>query len=163
MGSAHSVWTTLGLPPLRACVLSQPTLLRLQPALQGNCPRWACVSCSSQAQAAQVQVLGHSTKAQTRLGPVFHALPRPKLLRLRFRLSGSPQMHRLGLCSSQVQAAQGTSCLVSTLSQAVCCQGTFNFKESYMSFSVSQGPSVLCQFLEYRKEQSRMQFSGLRS
>ena len=36
MGSARSVWTTLGLPPLTACVLSQSTLLRLQVALQGN-------------------------------------------------------------------------------------------------------------------------------
>ena len=42
------------------------------------------------------------------------------------------------------------------------CQGTFNFKESYMLFSVSQGPSVPYQFLENRNEQSCMQFSGLR-
>ena len=36
MGRAHSVWTTLGLPQLMACVLSRSTLLRLQVALQGN-------------------------------------------------------------------------------------------------------------------------------
>ena len=36
VGSAHSVWATLGLPLLMACVLSQSTLLRLQVALQGN-------------------------------------------------------------------------------------------------------------------------------
>ena len=41
VGSAHSVWTTLGLPPLTACVLSRSTLLRLQVALQGNSPKQA--------------------------------------------------------------------------------------------------------------------------
>ena len=43
------------------------------------------------------------------------------------------------------------------------CQGTFNFKESYMLFSVSQGPSVPYQFLGNRNEQRCTQFSGLRS
>ena len=43
------------------------------------------------------------------------------------------------------------------------CQGMFNFKDSYMLFSVSQGPSVPYQFLEHRNEQSCTQFSGLRS
>ena len=70
VGSAHSVWATLGLPappsplPLTAYVLSQFTLLRLQVALQGA-------------------------------GPGLHALPRSKLLR--FRFSGTPQRHMLGL------------------------------------------------------------------
>ena len=41
VGSARSVWTTLGLPQLTAPVLSQSTLLRLQVALKGNCPKWA--------------------------------------------------------------------------------------------------------------------------
>ena len=40
LGSAHSVWATLGLSPLTACVLSWSTLLRLQVALQGNCLKW---------------------------------------------------------------------------------------------------------------------------
>ena len=44
-----------------------------------------------------------------------------------------------------------------------CCRGTFNFKESHMLFSVSQGPSVPYQVLENRNEQSCTQFSGLRS
>ena len=39
----------------------------------------------------------------------------------------------------------------------------FNFKESYMLLSVSQGPSVPYQFLENRNEHSCMQFLGLRS
>ena len=38
VGSARSVSATLGLPPLTACVLSQPTLLRLQVVLQGAGP-----------------------------------------------------------------------------------------------------------------------------
>ena len=44
VGSARSVSTTLGLPPLTACVLSQSTLLRLQVALQTNCLKRA-LSC----------------------------------------------------------------------------------------------------------------------
>ena len=43
VGSAHSVWATLGLPLLTGCVLSQSTLLRLQVALEGNCPKLALV------------------------------------------------------------------------------------------------------------------------
>ena len=38
-GSARSLWTTLGLPQLTVHVLSCSTLLRLQVALQGNCPK----------------------------------------------------------------------------------------------------------------------------
>ena len=75
VGSAHSVSATLGLPPLKAIVLSQTTLLRLQVALQGagpglhELPRskpfrfsgtpqrhrlvWACIWCCSQVRAAQ--------------------------------------------------------------------------------------------------------------
>ena len=41
VGCAHSVWTTLGLPPLTVRVLSQSTLLRLQVALQGSYPKQA--------------------------------------------------------------------------------------------------------------------------
>ena len=41
VGSAHSVWATLGLPLLMACLLSWSTLLRLQVALQGNCLKQA--------------------------------------------------------------------------------------------------------------------------
>ena len=43
------------------------------------------------------------------------------------------------------------------------CQGMFNFKKSYMSFSVPQGSSVSYQFLKSRNKQSCMPFSGLRS
>ena len=41
MGSVHSVWTTLGLPQPKRCVLPRSTLLRLQDALLGHCPKWA--------------------------------------------------------------------------------------------------------------------------
>ena len=41
VGSAHSVWATLGLPLLMACLLSWSTLLRLQVALKWNCLKWA--------------------------------------------------------------------------------------------------------------------------
>ena len=54
----------------------------------------------------------------TKEGPRLRALPRCMLLR--FRFLGTPQRHRLGwdcvLCPSQVQAAQATRCLASTLS-----------------------------------------------
>ena len=58
VGSACSVWATLGLPPLTACVLFQSTLLRLQVALQGNCLKRAlgCVHFPG--------LLGYSTKAR---------------------------------------------------------------------------------------------------
>jgi len=99
VGSACSVWATLGLPLLMMCVLSRSTLLRLP-------------GCSA----------GELSKA----GPVFHALPRSKLLR--FRFLGTPQRHRLGwvcvLCPSQVRAAHPTRWLVSALSQA--CSASYH-------------------------------------
>ena len=99
VGSARSVWATLGLPLLMMCVLSRSTLVRLP-------------GCSA----------GELSKA----GPVFHALPRSKLLR--FRFSGTPQRHRLGwvcvLCPSQVRAAHPTRWLVSALSQA--CSASYH-------------------------------------
>ena len=51
-------------------VLSQSTLLRLQVALPGTVWDRPWDACTSQVWAAQVQVLGYSTKAQTRLGLV---------------------------------------------------------------------------------------------
>ena len=58
-----------------------------------------------------------------KLGPWLHALPRSKLLRIRF--SGTPQRRRLCwacvLCRSQVRAAQATRCLVSALSLSGSC------------------------------------------
>ena len=68
------------------------------------------------------QALGCSAGELSEVGPGLHALPRSKPLR--FRFSGTPQRHRLGwaciLCPSQVQAAQATRFLASTLSQVGC-------------------------------------------
>ena len=91
VGSARSVWATLGLSLLTACVFSGSTLLRLQVALQGNCQKQA-LGC--------VHFPGLSCSGSGSWVP--------------------PQRHRLGwasvLCPSQVRAAQATRCLVSTLS-----------------------------------------------
>jgi len=81
VSSAHSVWITLGLLPITACVLFQSTLLRLQVALQGNCPKRALgfmhfpgLSWSGSGS----QVLHKGTDS---VGPVFCALPRSEELR----------------------------------------------------------------------------------
>ena len=67
------------------------------------------------------QAPGCSEGELSKVAPVLHALPRSKLLRLRF--SDISQRHRLGwaciLCPSQVQGAQVTRCLASALSQCV--------------------------------------------
>ena len=101
VGSACSVWATLGLPTLTACVLSRSTLLRLQVALQGKCPKhalgcvhfpglshsgsgsrvlhkgtgWACVLCPSQVRAAQVSRCFASALPQ--VYRMSYRLPRP--------------------------------------------------------------------------------------
>ena len=74
VGSARSVSATMGLPPLTTCVLSQSTLLRLQVALQGNCPKWAlgfmhCPGLSHSGSGSQVLHKGTNS-----VGPVFCAL-----------------------------------------------------------------------------------------
>ena len=67
------------------------------------------------------QAPGCSAGELSKVGPELRALPRSKPLR--FRFSGTPQRHRLGwacvLCPFQVQEAQATRCMASTLSQ-VC-------------------------------------------
>ena len=75
VASARSVWTTLVLPQLTACVPSQSTLLSLQVALQGNCPKQAVHFMHFPGLSRQV--LGYSTKAQTRLGMHFVPFPGP--------------------------------------------------------------------------------------
>ena len=90
VGSAHSVWATLGLSPLTASVLSRSTLLRFQVALQGN-------SLKQPLDCVHFPGLSHSGSGSQ----VFHK-------------------GRLGwacvLCPSQVQAAEATRCLASVLS-----------------------------------------------
>ena len=81
VGSARSVWATLGLPPLTAGVLSPSTLLRLQVALQGNClmralgsVHFAGLSCSGSGS----RVFHKGTDSA---GPAFCALPKSEQLR----------------------------------------------------------------------------------
>ena len=89
LGSAPSLSATLGLPPLKGVCF---------PCLRCLGSRLLCRELSE-------------------AGPGLYALPRSKLLR--FRYSGTPQRHRLGwacvMWPSQVQAAQVTRCLVSTV------------------------------------------------
>ena len=86
VGSARSVWTTVGLPLLTECVLSQSTLLRLQVALQGAGPG--------------LHVLPRSKPLRFR----FSGTPQRHRLGWACVLSLSP-----------VLAAQVTRCLVSTV------------------------------------------------
>ena len=82
VGTAYSVWATLGLTLLMACVLSQSKLLRLQVALQGNCLKWAlgCVHISGVNCSGSGSWVLH--KGTDSVEPEFCALPRSKHLRL---------------------------------------------------------------------------------
>ena len=80
VGSARSVWATLGLPPAHTCVLSWSTLLWLQVALQGICLKRAlgCVhfpglSCSGSGSCVL-------RKGSDLVGSAFCALPRSEQL-----------------------------------------------------------------------------------
>ena len=85
VGSTRSVWATLGLPLLTACVLSWSTLLRLQVAVQRSCLKRAlgCVYFPGLSHSGSGS--WYSTKAQTQLGlhfePAFCALPSSEQLR----------------------------------------------------------------------------------
>ena len=81
VGSAHSVWATLALPPLVVCVLSWSTLLRLQVALQGDCLKGAlgCVYVPGLSHSGSGSQVLH--KGTDSVGPTFCALPRPEQLR----------------------------------------------------------------------------------
>ena len=81
VGSAHSVWTHWVCPSSWWRVLSRSTLLRLQVALQGYCPKWALsfvhfpgLRCSDSGS----WVLHNATDSIRR---VFCALPRSEQLR----------------------------------------------------------------------------------
>jgi len=81
VGNVHSVWATLGLPPLTACVLSWSTLLRLQVALQGNSLKCAlgCIHFPGLSLSGSGSWILH--KGTDSVGPVFCALPRSEQLR----------------------------------------------------------------------------------
>ena len=81
VGSARSVWSTLGLPLHMVCVLSWSTLLKLQVALQGNCLKWAlgCVHFPSPSCSCSSSWVVH--KGTNSVGPAFCAFPRSEKLR----------------------------------------------------------------------------------
>ena len=76
-GSARSVLATVGLLPLTGRVLPQSTLLRLQVALQGNCPKWALGFVHFPGLSHSGSGSWYSTKAQTWLGLCFVPFPGP--------------------------------------------------------------------------------------
>ena len=93
------------------------------------------------------QAPGCSEGELSQAGPEVRALPRSKPLR--FRISGTPQRHRLGwaciLCPSQVRAAQATRCLTSAHSSG----GTVHFITSPVPAAQFPGfaervPSQVC-------------------
>ena len=79
--SAHTVWATLGLPLLTACVLFQSALLRLQVALLGKSLRRAlgCMNFPSLSHSGSGSQVFH--KGTDSVGPTFCALPRSEQLR----------------------------------------------------------------------------------
>ena len=80
-GSARSVWATLSLPPLMACVLFLSTLPRLQVALQGTCLKWAlgCMHFPGLRCSGSGSRVLH--KVTDLVGSAFCALPRSEQLR----------------------------------------------------------------------------------
>ena len=123
VGSVHSVWATLGLPPLTACVLSQSTLLRLQVILQGNCLRWALslVHFLGLSRSGTVSRVLH--KGTDLVGPAFCALPVSKKLRrpgawqvhspqVRWYSLSPPLSQLLHFLGVQQRAISGVTCLL---------------------------------------------------
>ena len=123
VGSVHSVWATLGLPPLTACVLSQSTLLRLQVILQGNCLRWALslVHFLGLSRSGTVSRVLH--KGTDLVGPAFCALPVSKKLRrpgawqvhspqVRWYSLSPPLSQLLRFLGVQQRAISGVTCLL---------------------------------------------------
>ena len=92
------------------------------------------------------QAPGCSAGELSKVGPGLRALPRSKLLR--FRFSGTPQRHILGwacvLCPSQVQAAQVTRCLVSTLPRRAVRLITSPVPATWFPGSIVGAPSHVC-------------------
>ena len=79
--SARSVWTTLGLPLITACVLSRSTLLRLQVALQGCSAEQALHFVHSSGLSCSGSCSWVLHKGTDLVGHVSCALPRPEELR----------------------------------------------------------------------------------
>ena len=121
VGSARSVWATLGLPLLMGFVLFRSTLLRLQVALQGNClrPALGCMHFPDLSHSGSVSRVLH--KGTDSVGAAFCALPRSKQL----RQPGTWRVHssQLGSVSyhlPSIPAAQFPGCIVGAPSQVFC-------------------------------------------
>ena len=121
VGNAQSVWVTLGLPPLTACVLSWSTLLRLQVALPGNCLWWApgCVHFPDLCRSGSGSRILH--KGTDWVGPEFCALPRSKQLRLPGTWGAhSPQVGGVSY-HLPIPAAQFPGCTAGVLNRCALC------------------------------------------
>ena len=79
--SVHSVWATLGLPLLTACMLYLSTLLRLQVALQGNFLKQALGFVHFPGLSHTHSSSGVLHKGTNPFGPALFALPRSEHLR----------------------------------------------------------------------------------
>ena len=111
LACVHSDSTTLGLPLLMACVLSQSTLLRLQVALQGNCLKQAlgCVHFPGLSHSGSGSWVLH--KGTDSVGPAFCALPRSEQL----RRPGAWRARLLRLMASPAPAARFSGCTTGSL------------------------------------------------
>ena len=112
VGSARSVWATLGLPLLMACVRSPSALLRRRVSPQGNCLKWAlgCVPISGLSCSGSGAQVPH--KGTDSVGPAFCALPGSEQL-------GECTLSRWAarLITSPVPAARISGCAAGVLSQ----------------------------------------------
>ena len=121
VGSAHSVWATLGLPLLMACVLSWSTLLRLHVPLQANYLKRSlgCAHFPGLRHAGSGSRVLH--KGTDSVGPAFCALPRFEQL----RRPGAWRVHSpslaVHLITSPIPAARFPGCTGDSAVSGVPC------------------------------------------
>ena len=120
VGSARSVWGTLGLLRLMVCVLSQSTLLRLPIALQGNCLKWAlgCVHLPGLSRSGSGSWVLH--KGADSVGPAFCAFPRSEQPRRPGAWQAQSFSWAVHLITSPVPVPRFPGCAARAPSQ-VCC------------------------------------------
>ena len=118
VGSACSVWATLGLLLLTAYVLFWSTLLRFQVVLQGNCLKWAlgCVHFPCLSHSGSGSRVFH--KGTELVGPVFCALPGSEQL----RRPGAWRVHSPQVCGVSYHLPV-PSCLVSWVHSLIAISG----------------------------------------
>ena len=118
VGSAHVVWTPVGLPQLKEA-----------------CASWIYT----------VQAPGCYAEALSKAGPVFRALPKSKALRFSDSPQGHRLDWMCVLCLSQVRVAQVARCLMNALSQVGGASYLPTPGCSVSQVSCEHGPSsVLC-------------------